>query len=158
MSQLIPTVGVLIVAAVVALVLRQRRRPDAPTQPRSWPVPTQLDRNDFARPDAPWLVALFTSETCANCEKVVGKARVLESADVAYQEVSYQQNKALHDRYSVEAVPMLLFVGADGVVVKSFVGEMSAIDLWGEIATVRDPSSAPSPDASHAPPHLPHDH
>ena len=137
MSQLIPTLGVLVVAAVLAMVLRRRRKPDAPTQPRAWPVPMQLDRNDFVRPDAPWLVALFTSEACDNCAKVRGKASVLESSDVAYQEVSYQANKALHERYSVEAVPMLLFADGDGVVAKSFVGEMTAIDLWGEIASVR---------------------
>ena len=28
-------------------------------------VPSVLDRRDFARPDAPWLVAVFTSSTCA---------------------------------------------------------------------------------------------
>lgn len=148
MSQLIPTLAVLVVAAIVAVVLR-RRRPEAPTQPRAWPVPVQLDRNDFERPDAAWLVAVFTSDTCGNCEKVVAKARVVESPEVAYQEVSYQANKALHDRYSVEAVPMVLVAGADGVVAKSFVGEVTAIDLWGEIATVRDASSQPGPSHDH---------
>ena len=60
----------------------RRRRPDAPTQPaRS--VPTQLDRADFARPDAPWLVAVFTSATCHTCADVVAKAEVLASDDVA---------------------------------------------------------------------------
>lgn len=136
MSQLIPTLAVLLVAGVVALVLR-RRRPEAPTQPASWPVPMQLDRNDFVRPEAPWLVVVFTSATCGNCARVIAKARVLEAPGVAYQEVTYQDAKDLHERYSVEAVPMVLMTGADGVVVKSFVGEMSAIDLWGEFATVR---------------------
>lgn len=148
MSQLIPTLAVLVVAAVVAVVLR-RRRPEAPTQPRAWPVPVQLDRNDFVRPDAPWLVAVFTSETCGNCEKVVAKARIVEAPEVAYQEVSYQGNKALHERYSVEAVPMVLVADHDGVVAKSFVGEVTAIDLWGEIATVRDPASRPGPSHGH---------
>lgn len=144
MSRLILTVVILAVAAGVAFALR-RRQPEAPTQPRAWPVPVQLDRADFARPDAPFLVAVFTSATCDNCARVVAKSRVLEAPDVAYDEISYQSDKARHERYGVEAVPMVLVADADGVVHKSFVGEVSAIDLWGAVATVRDPSSQPEP-------------
>ncbi len=144
MSRLIATVAVLAVAGLIAYVLR-RRQPEAPSQPRLWPVPVQLDRRDFIRPDAAWLVAVFSSETCDGCARVIEKARVVEAAEVAYQEISYQHDKALHERYGVEAVPMVLVADRDGVVAKSFVGEVTAIDLWGAIATVRDPSSAPQP-------------
>jgi len=142
MNRLILTIAVLVIAGLIALVLR-RRRPAAPTQPRRWPVPVQLDRNDFVRPDAPWLVAVFSSSACDSCASVTEKARVIAAADVAYQEISYQADKALHDRYGVEAVPMVLIADADGVVAKSFVGEVTAIDLWGAVATARDPSSVP---------------
>jgi hypothetical protein len=148
MSRLIATVVVLVLAGAVALVLR-RRRPDAPTQSRRWPVPVQLDRNDFVRPDAPWLVAVFSSATCESCASVIDKARVVEAPDVAYQEISYQRDKPLHDRYGVEAVPMVLVADHNGVVTKSFVGEVTAIDLWGAVATARDPSSAPQEPHEH---------
>ncbi|MEY2397219.1 MAG: hypothetical protein QOJ00_393 [Actinomycetota bacterium] len=148
MSRLIATVVVLVVAGVIALVLR-RRQPAAPTQPRRWPVPVQVDRNDFTRPDAPWLVAVFSSSTCDSCASVLAKARVVEAPDVAFEEISYQRDKARHERYSVEAVPMVLVADGDGVVAKSFVGEVTAIDLWGAIATARDPSSAPQDPSGH---------
>ena len=150
MSRLLLTVAILLVAAAVAYALRRRQQPEAPTQPRAWPVPVQLDRADFARPEAPFLVVVFSSDTCGNCERVIAKTRVLEAPDVAYEEVPYQSDKARHERYGVEAVPMVLVADARGVVQKSFVGEVTAIDLWGAVATVRDPSSEPQPsDHSH---------
>ena len=142
MNRLVAVVVVFAVAGLVASLV-QRRKPAAPTQPTAYPVPVQLDRADFTRPDAPWLVVLFSSETCGGCESMREKARVVEAADVAYQEVSYQTDKALHERYSIEAVPLVVIVDDEGVVAKSFVGEVTAIDLWGAVATARDPSSEP---------------
>ena len=81
MDRLLIAAAIVVVAVVVALIAR-RRRPDAPTQPAGR-VPTQLDRGDFERPDAPWLVAVFTSATCHTCADVVAKATVLASDDVA---------------------------------------------------------------------------
>ena len=74
---------------------------------------------------------------------------MLEATDVAYQEVSYQTDRALHERYAVEAVPLVVIADADGVVVNSYVGDVTAIDLWAAVATARDPSSAPSPPEQH---------
>ena len=150
MNRLVAVILVFAVAALIAWLL-QRRRSEPPTQPTLYPVPTQLDRADFVRPDAPWLVALFTSETCDSCARVKDKACVLEAPDVAYQEISYQRDKALHKRYSVEAVPLLVIADAEGVVTNAFVGEVTAIDLWGAVATARDPSSAPAGEHDHSP-------
>lgn len=148
MDRIVAVVVVFAVAGLIALLLRSRG-PAAPTQPTHYPVPIQLDRADFVRPDAPFLVALFTSTTCDGCARVIDKARVLEAADVAYQEISYQTDSGLHQRYSVEAVPLVVIADAQGIVVKAFVGEVTAIDLWGAVATVRDPSSEPSPPDQH---------
>jgi hypothetical protein len=148
MNRFVAVVVVFAVAGLVAWLL-QRRTPAAPTQPTAYPVPVQLDRADFMRPDAPWLVVLFSSETCGGCASMREKARVLAADDVAYQEVSYQADKALHARYNVEAVPLVLIADDAGVVVNSFVGEVTAIDLWGAVATARDPASAPGPPESH---------
>ena len=76
MDRVLLAVVIAVVAAVVALVLRRRARPDAPTQPRGR-VPEQLDRRDFSSPDAPWLVAVFTSQTCDACADVRSKVEVL---------------------------------------------------------------------------------
>jgi hypothetical protein len=142
MNRLLAVVVVFAVAGLVALLL-QRRRPAPPTQPTAYPVPTQLDRADFTRPDAPWLVVLFSSETCGGCAAMRVKTSALAATDVAYQEASYQTDKDLHTRYNIEAVPLVLIADHEGVVVNSFVGEVTAIDLWGAVATARDPSSEP---------------
>ena len=75
MDRVLIAAAIVAVAVVVALIVR-RRRPDAPTQPAGR-VPTQLDRHDFERPDAPWLVAVFTSATCHTCADVVGTSSIV---------------------------------------------------------------------------------
>ena len=122
--------------------LVQRRRPDAPVR-TGWSVPQQLDRRDFDRPDAPWLVAVFTSATCDTCGSVVEVARPLESQAVAFQEVEAGERRDLHDRYVVDAVPMVLLVDGVGVVRDYHLGPVSATHLWGSLAELRQPGSTP---------------
>lgn len=133
----------LVVAAValgVAAVIQRRQRPDVPAG-RSYTLPAQLDRVDFARPEAPWLVLVFTSTTCDVCAGAWDKARHLESDAVAVQEVEYAADRALHDRYGIEAVPTTLVVDADGVAVASWIGPVTASDLWAAVAEAREPGS-----------------
>jgi hypothetical protein len=127
--------GLVIVAVVVALVVGRRRR-DAPTQP-DWTIPSVVDRADFARPTAPWLVAVFTSATCESCHRVVEAARPLESDAVAVAEVEFSSQDGLHERYAVYAVPLLLIADAEGVVRGSFVGPVTAGELWAAVADLR---------------------
>ena len=122
--------------------LVQRRRPDAPVR-TGWSVPRQLDRRDFDRPDAPWLVAVFTSATCDTCGSVVEVARPLESQAVAFQEVEAGERRDLHDRYAVDAVAMVLLVDGVGVVRDHHLGPVSATHLWGSLAELRQPGSTP---------------
>jgi hypothetical protein len=124
------------VAVSVAIVLR-RRRPDPPTQPAAT-VPTQLDRADFASPDVPWLVVVFTSATCHTCADVAAKAAVLASDEVAVAEVEYGTDRELHRRYRIDSVPLVLIVDADGVVRRHILGPVTATDLWAAVATARD--------------------
>ena len=144
MERLLLVAGLVAVALVVAQVL-QRRRPEPPTQGK-WQVPTQLDRADFDGADRPWLVVVFTSATCASCEKALAKAQVLESPDVAFQDVAYQERKDLHERYAIEVVPTTLAVDPEGVVQASFIGTPTATDLWAAVAEARAPGSSPEPD------------
>ena len=149
MAQVLVAVAVVVVAALVAMVLRRRTRPDAPSQPRSYTVPVQLDRGDFPRPDAPWLVAVFTSATCNSCADVRAKAAVLACDDVVVHEAEYTAAKALHQRYSIDAVPATLIVDRAGVVQASFLGPVTATDLWAAVAEARQPGTSPEPELGH---------
>lgn len=126
-----------VVVAVIVAVLLERRRPEAPTQ-GDWAVPAQLDRADFARPEAPWLVAVFTSATCDSCARTIEQARVLASDAVAVDEAEVKARPDLHSRYHIDAVPIVVVADAEGVVRRSFTGPPSATDLWAAVAGVRD--------------------
>src|SRR5438270_11112359 len=99
----------------------QRRRPEAPSQ-RRWAVPDQLDRADFERPGAPWLVVVFSSATCDGCATAVQRAQAVASADVVVQDVEFTARRDLHERYNIETVPMLVVADRDGVVRADFIG------------------------------------
>jgi hypothetical protein len=135
--------AVLIAGAVVVALVIQRRQSDPPTQPRSWSVPAQLDRRDFGRPEAPWLVVLFSSSTCETCRGVLGKVLPLGCDAVAVQEVDAVADQSLQERYAIDAVPAVVVADADGVVRASFVGPVTAADLWATLADLREPGSVP---------------
>jgi hypothetical protein len=143
-TRLLIAAALLAVALVVAWVL-QRRRPAPPTRD-VYPVPRQLDRSDFPRPDAPWLVALFSSTTCDSCAGVAGKVAVLESPDVAVCDVEFHRQRDLHRRYEISGIPMTLVADADGVVQAAFVGSVTATDMWAAVAEARRPGSTPEPE------------
>ena len=148
MVQVLIAVAVLAIALTVGAVLRKRRVVDAPTQPM-FSAPAQIDRADFADAGAPWLVAVFSSASCNACADVVRKARVLTCADVAVVDVEYPSATALHRKYHVDAVPIAIVADRAGVVRASFVGPMSATDLWAAVAEARHPGSSPEPELGH---------
>ena len=124
-------------AVAVAAALRRRHRADGPTQGPAWEAPGQLDRRDFERPDAEWLVVVFSSATCDSCAAMVDKARVLASDHVAVAEVEAGAQPELHRRYRIEAVPITVVADRAGVVRASFIGPASATDLWAAVADAR---------------------
>ena len=131
------------IAVVVALVA-QRRRPDAPVRAiEEHRAPSRLDRDDFERPDAPWLVAVFTSATCSSCAEVWAKAQVLASDQVVVQELEENEAKELHRRYGVNAVPIVAIADARGEVMSSFIGPVSSTHLWAAVADLREPGTVP---------------
>ena len=148
MTRLLIALVIVAVAAGVAYVAQQRRAPDAPTQ-RRYNVPEQLDRADFPRPDADWLVAVFTSDTCDKCADVARKAAVLESRDVAVANLEFTEQRHIHERYRIDAVPTLVIVDSQGVTRGSFLGPMTATDLWAAVAEAREPGSTPDSCADH---------
>ena len=142
MSQLLLAVALGAVAVVVALLIQRRTAPPAPTR-TGWTVPDQLDRRDFARPDAEWLVVLFSSATCLSCQGTWGKVAALESEAVAVEEVEFSADRARHERYRIDGVPLVLVADREGVVRSSFAGPPSAADLWASVAELREPGVVP---------------
>lgn len=141
-------VGVFAVIVAVAIGFAwwlRRRTPQGPPRD-AFPVPRQLARPDFPRADAPWLVAYFSSETCASCQGLGPKVAALESEAVATCELDFAAQRDLHERYDVAAIPMILIADADGVVLRAFVGSTSATDLWAALAECREPGSTPEAD------------
>ena len=130
-------VGVVVVIALLANLWQRKRQVDAPTQGAS-EVPSQIDRSDFVRPDAPWIVLAFTSATCQTCSDIERKVRVLETNSVAIQILEYTAQRDLHERYKIDAVPTVLMADANGVVQANFLGPVSATDLWAALARARD--------------------
>jgi len=140
MTRVAIVVAVVAVAIIVNVVTR-RRRVTAPTQ-GDRELPTQLDRADFARPEAPWIVVAFTSSTCNTCADVERKVKVLDSREVVVHVAEYVAERALHDKYDVDAVPAVVMADARGVVQAAFLGPVSATDLWAALARVRDGGDA----------------
>ena len=142
---------VLVALAVVVAVVLQRRKP-APPAGAEWNVPVKLDRNDFARADAPWLVAVFTSSTCDACAGVWSKAMHLDAGSggpVCVQELEAVHEAEIHRRYGIDAVPLVLIADSEGVVQRHFIGPVTATDLWAAVAEVREPGSTPGPCENH---------
>ena len=147
MVRILTVAGAMVIALVVSWFLR-RRQNDAPTQ-GGFELPVQLDRNDFASPEAPWLVVVFTSATCGTCNDVASKAEVLSSQDVVVVRVDYTTDPQMHSRYKIEAVPALVVADKAGVVKVGFLGPIKAQDLWAAVAECREPGSSPGSCQNH---------
>ena len=138
MERLAVAVLLVVVALVVAGYV-QRRRPDAPTQSRSVSIPQQLDRGDFLGASSDWLVVVFSSDTCAACETAFARAEYLASDDVHVQEVTWQADPDIHERYSIDTVPIVVIARDDGAVGAGFVGPPATAELLAAMNSLRDP-------------------
>jgi hypothetical protein len=149
-ERLLLALALIAVAVVVAVVLQRRRA--APPARSAWHVPIQLDRADFDRPDAPWLVAVFTSATCDSCAGVWERAVPLDAGPdgpVVVQQVEAVADRELQRRYGIDAVPLVVLADAAGIVRWHVTGPVTATDLWAAVAEARDPGSTPPGCASH---------
>ncbi len=142
MDRVVIAVVLIVLAVAIAIVVQRRRSVAPPTQP-GWTVPAQLDRNDFSRPEAPWLVAVFTSSKCDTCRGVMEKAGLLDAGEVTVQEIEVTAQRKLHERYAIDAVPLVLIADSDGVVRAHFLGPVTATDLWARVAELREPGAIP---------------
>ena len=133
-----------IVAALVAWRLRTQAEAD-PVR-AAGEVPRQLHRADFPRAEAPWLVVLFSSASCDTCSVMAAKVAVLDSSDVVTCEIEFGSDRAVHERYAIDSVPLVVVADREGVTRAAFLGPTSATDLWSALAELRRPGSTPEPD------------
>jgi len=125
------------VAVVIALALERRRKATNAPIGDAYPVPRQLYRADFPQPASPWLVVLFSSSTCDSCATMREKVLALGSSEVGVCDIEFGQARELHERYEISGVPMVLIADSEGVVRHSFVGPVTATDLWAAVAEIR---------------------
>lgn len=131
---------VLALAAVGLALLLQRRRPDPPSAP-SYRAPVQLDRDDFERPDLPFLLVVFASITCNTCPEVWAVVEPLAAADLAVQRVDVEGGGDLHRRYRIDGVPTTVVADAEGVVTATFFGPLVEEDLYEAVDQLRHRSN-----------------
>ncbi len=137
MARLVVAVAIGLVALAAAAVIERRRRRDPPTQP-AWDAPAQLDRADFPRASAPWLVVVFSSATCNTCARAVEVAKALARGDTEVVDVAVDTSPDLHRRYRIDAVPITVVADDAGVVRVNFIGPVSSTDLHDAVARLRD--------------------
>ena len=127
----------LIVISAVAIIVQRRKKHDISVT--NFEAPIKLDRNDFKDYASAYIVVVFSSQACNSCEGVVAKANVLQSdvVDVVNVDYTTTKGKALHKKYEIEAVPTTVICDVNGVVQESFIGSVTATDLWAALAKVR---------------------
>ena len=125
--------SLVVVAVVVAMRAAPRRRPaDAPTQ-AEFGVPGQLDRADFARPDAAVAgggVLVGHLRSCAAWSTRPGAGQRRGGRGGGRGERAARPPR----RYHIEAVPITVVADGAGVVRAAFVGPATATDLWAAVA------------------------
>lgn len=123
MSRLILMLAIATVVAVI-VALANRQRPSAAAS-LVGALPSHVSRADFARPDVPWLVLVFSAESCLACAAVIDWVRGLETDRVAVQVAEVSQDAELHARYAIDSVPATLLVDTDGGVHAGYFGPLS---------------------------------
>ncbi len=113
-------VAVVVAGALVVAAVARRRATVAVRSGVS--VPRHVHRHELAGPDAPWLVLAFTSSTCRTCADVIDQVHALASAGVAVMIADEHTDAAIHRRYGIDSVPIVVIADADGAIRESFVG------------------------------------
>ncbi len=118
-------VAVVVIVAVAVAAAGRRRQPSTPVR-TGGAVPTHVDRDDFPSRDAPWLVVAFTSATCRTCAATWSEVRAAAGEDIAVVEAEAVADRAVHQRYGIDSVPLTVVVDADGSVRRSFLGPLAS--------------------------------
>ena len=134
MSRLIVLIVLSSGASLAAVLLKKLNYRNFVTS--GWSIPGHLSREDFGFLNEPWLVVIFSSESCETCKPVVAEGMKLTSLGIAIQEIAAETNRELHEKYDIDAVPMLLLVDKFGVVRSSHLGPINFDEVKKSIETV----------------------
>ena len=134
MSRLIVLIVLSSGASLAAVLLKKLNYRNFVTS--GWSIPGHLSREDFGFLNEPWLVVIFSSESCETCKPVVAEGMTLTSLGIAIQEITAETNRGLHEKYDIDAVPMLLLVDKFGVVRSSHLGPINFGEVKKSIETV----------------------
>jgi hypothetical protein len=63
---------------------------------------------------------------------------IFATKSAAVHIAEFSEQRAVHEKYAIDAVPAVLMVDMQGVVHASFLGPVSATDLWAALARARD--------------------
>jgi hypothetical protein len=152
-DRLLLAAGLTAVVVAVAVIAHRTQAPRSISAPgtQGWSLPQHLDRASLPHPDAPWLLAVFWSATCDTCTDVLAHARRLAAADLAVVDVEYGEQRAVHERYGIEAVPAVAVVDHDGGVRDWILGPVTAEQLAGAVQAARRPAGSADPPPSDPP-------
>ena len=121
-----------------------------PTPADAPDVPPDPDRLDPLAPlDEVEIVTAYLSGTLRQRRTGVGWRGLSDLPEpattptVAVTEVEFGASRALHERYSIDAVPTTVVADARGVAVATFLGPMTATERWAAVAEAREPGSTP---------------
>ena len=70
-------------------------------------------------------ILMKPSETCETCKPAVAESMKLSTLGIAVQEIPVETKKHLHQKYDIDAVPMLLLADEFGVVKSSHLGPVN---------------------------------
>ena len=98
--------GVVVVAAVIAFVIRRLARPPHPG----------ISVGDLG--DRPGVI-LFTSTTCSTCKETIA---FYERMGVPFREVTNELESQRFDEWGIVAVPLTVVVDAEGTAIRTFSG------------------------------------
>ncbi|MFN8015361.1 MAG: thioredoxin domain-containing protein [Acidimicrobiia bacterium] len=130
----------LVIVLFVAIgIIKASNRNKSATKETTYIAPTKIERNDFPQCKSETLVVVFTSTKCDSCGNIIDKANVLSSDCVDVVNVSYEDKNGskLQKKYEIEAVPTVVVCDENGVVQQSYIGSVSATDLWASVAKLR---------------------
>ncbi len=149
MERWLLAVAVLVAAVGVAALVDRRRRP-ALAPSLNHRLATHVDRADWPQATGAWALVVFSSATCDACASVRRAVAPLESESISVIDVTWERDRAVHERYRIEAVPATLLVDRGGEVRRSWVGVVEPGQLWSTVTEITGGDADPGTPAGAA--------
>lgn len=121
------------VVAVIALVTTVVSRRFAPPArqfvppPSTFGVPAQMSLEDISPQFRPWVLVLFTSQTCEGCLRARSLAQTIRSEGLEIKFIDSSEQPGLFEKYSIEGVPLFVLCDESGLVCGHMFGSSSEL-------------------------------